>query len=159
MANDRVDYNDMSPNKLTFAKKHAVSSAAKVCDDDRRILRSFDEHTDEHGLTAMPLTVIQELSGLNHISFMCGFTRLVDREIVNVLKAGVLMINYGLVNRRNSSSIAIGSIDCQCNQCEPDQTYECDGCGLTTPYCFGADDKFFDYCDSCVFAMSEMGVN
>lgn len=144
-------------DKLTFAKKHTISSAANVCDDDRRILRSFDELTTPNGLTTTPLTVIQELSGLNHISFMCGFTRLVDREIINVLKAGVLMINYGLLNRK--LQISIGNRPCQCGECQLDQTYQCDGCGVTVPCCYGADDKFYDYCDDCVSAMSDLGVD
>jgi hypothetical protein len=148
----------MFPGQLTFAKKHAITSAVNVPNDDRRILRSLNEHTNEHGLTTDPLTVIQELSGLNYISFVCGFTRLVDREIINVLHAGVLMVNYGLLNRRIRSPVTVGIRPCQCAECEKDQVYQCDGCGLTCPYCCGSDDKFYDYCDYCVLAMWALGV-
>jgi hypothetical protein len=144
---------------LTFAKKHAISSAAKISEDMRAILRSLDELTDEHGLNNNPLTVVQELSGLSHISFMCGFTKLIKREIINILSAGTLIVNYGLLNRHNDRSIEIECRSCNCGECEPEQVYQCDGCGAIVAYCDGADDKFFEYCDRCVLAMSDLGVD
>jgi hypothetical protein len=170
----------MSQKYLTFAKKHAISSAAKISEDMRQILRSLDELTDEHGLNNNPLTVVQELSGLSHISFMCGFTKLIKQEIINILSAGTLIVNYGLLNRHNDRSIesvaghpkrrfggklppkssrpSIECRSCNCGECEPEQVYQCDGCGAIVAYCDGADDKFFEYCDRCVLAMSDLGI-
>lgn len=43
------------------------------------------------------------------------------------------------------------SPDCTCGECEiEDQYYQCDGCKRIVPWCFGAADKYFDYCDDCV---------
>lgn len=42
-------------------------------------------------------------------------------------------------------------MNCWCKQCEPGQTYECEGCQKEQPYCRGQDDGFFELCDDCWF--------
>ena len=46
--------------------------------------------------------------------------------------------------------------DCFCGFCdsgnndeEEDKYYECAECERIVPYCFGAGDRWFDYCDDC----------
>jgi hypothetical protein len=40
--------------------------------------------------------------------------------------------------------------NCQCGECEPAETFECAGCHREQPYCYGAADEFYPYCDDCV---------
>ena len=47
-------------------------------------------------------------------------------------------------------------VKCTCGECEPEnQYYQCEGCKRIVPWCFGAADKYFDYCDDCAAELSE----
>lgn len=44
----------------------------------------------------------------------------------------------------------VNEIKCTCGECEKEGNYYlCKGCNRLAPYCFGAADKYFDYCDDC----------
>jgi len=46
-------------------------------------------------------------------------------------------------------------VKCTCGECEQEnQYYECEGCKRIVPWCFGAADKYFDYCDDCAAKLS-----
>lgn len=45
-------------------------------------------------------------------------------------------------------------IGCFCGECEPGLTYQCAGCSRIVPYCYGADDELYDYCDHCAANIS-----
>lgn len=36
-----------------------------------------------------------------------------------------------------------------CDGCEAGDTFTCLGCKKLMPYCMGADDEYFDFCDNC----------
>ena len=44
-----------------------------------------------------------------------------------------------------------GFCDSQNNHEQEDKYYECAGCERIVPYCFGAGDRWFDYCDDCAY--------
>ena len=47
-------------------------------------------------------------------------------------------------------------VKCTCGECESEnQYYQCKGCKRIVPWCFGAADKYFDYCDDCAAELSE----
>ena len=46
-------------------------------------------------------------------------------------------------------------VKCFCDECEAEGNYyDCEGCKRTVPWCFGAADKYFDYCDDCASVLS-----
>jgi hypothetical protein len=46
-------------------------------------------------------------------------------------------------------------VECFCNTCaEEDNYYECEGCKRIVPYCFGASDRYYEYCDDCALYLS-----
>ena len=46
-------------------------------------------------------------------------------------------------------------VKCTCGECESEnQYYQCKGCKRIVPWCFGAADKYFDYCDDCAAKLS-----
>lgn len=61
------------------------------------------------------------------------------------------MFNTQIWNFRQSILAKIGKppMDCQCDYCEPEQTFACEGCLKKRAYCFGQDDDFFELCDDC----------
>ncbi len=46
---------------------------------------------------------------------------------------------------------------CFCGECAPEQTFRCEECMRQVPWCFGADDEFFELCDDC--AVKRMAAN
>lgn len=46
-------------------------------------------------------------------------------------------------------------VGCFCKECEPDDVYRCAGCKRLVPYCYGAADKYYDYCDQCAANLSD----
>ncbi len=41
-------------------------------------------------------------------------------------------------------------VQCFCGQCEAEgKYYQCKGCLRECPYCFGAADEYWEYCDDC----------
>lgn len=50
-------------------------------------------------------------------------------------------------------------VPCQCQECwEEDNHYQCDKCLRVVPFCFGADDGFFELCDDCAYVERSMSV-
>jgi len=43
-----------------------------------------------------------------------------------------------------------------CDGCEPGDVFRCGMCDRLMPWCMGAADIFFDWCDDCVAFYSEM---
>jgi len=44
---------------------------------------------------------------------------------------------------------------CVCNQCDNSASfYVCIGCKEDIPYCNGADDDLFDYCNDCAYKIN-----
>ena len=44
----------------------------------------------------------------------------------------------------------IKKIKCSCGEYKSEGNYYiCSGCNRLAPHCFGAADKYFDYCDDC----------
>ncbi len=60
-------------------------------------------------------------------------------------------INHGLEHVESIDSTPIAELDvpCFCNQCEPDDWYQCAECHRIVPNCFGADDDYYELCDDC----------
>ena len=46
-------------------------------------------------------------------------------------------------------------VPCFCGFCEQGQYYQYAGCLRGCAYCFGAADKYFDYCDDCYVELEE----
>ena len=47
-------------------------------------------------------------------------------------------------------------VKCSCGDCELEGNYYvCAGCKRTVPWCFGAADKYFDYCDDCAVRLAD----
>ena len=41
-------------------------------------------------------------------------------------------------------------VECFCDECKSENNYyECKGCSRTIPWCFGASDEWWEYCDNC----------
>jgi hypothetical protein len=66
-----------------------------------------------------------------------------------------------IINQRLFQKIATEPIPkCTCGDCEvEDRYYRCQGCKRTIYWCYGAADKYFDYCDRCVFELSQLNNN
>ena len=45
-----------------------------------------------------------------------------------------------------------------CDYCIEGNIYECELCKREVPYCFGASDNFFEYCDDCWFQADKLEV-
>ena len=58
------------------------------------------------------------------------------------------ILNDPLVNSSNCD------VPCFCGCCELDEYYQCAGCLRTVAYCFGASDKWYEYCDDCTFHLN-----
>ena len=44
----------------------------------------------------------------------------------------------------------MNQVSCTCGECEQEGNYYiCVGCKRSVPWCFGAADEYFDYCDDC----------
>ena len=55
--------------------------------------------------------------------------------------------------RRERDSVF--DLPCECNLCEPEQSFWCKGCRLeNVPYCLGQDDDYFDYCTPCWYQLT-----
>jgi hypothetical protein len=61
------------------------------------------------------------------------------------------MFSIKLWNFKQSILAKIGKppMDCQCDHCEPEETFACESCLKERAYCFGQDDDFFELCDDC----------
>jgi hypothetical protein len=46
-------------------------------------------------------------------------------------------------------------LPCQCGQCNNSMTFRCAKCDHDVPWCYGAADKYFSYCDDCAVAAME----
>lgn len=47
-------------------------------------------------------------------------------------------------------------VKCSCGDCEIENNYYvCASCKRTLPWCFGAADEYFDYCDDCAVKLTE----
>ena len=48
------------------------------------------------------------------------------------------------------------NVKCFCGECDSiDNYYECKLCKRTVPWCFGASDKYWEYCDDCAVKLFE----
>ena len=45
--------------------------------------------------------------------------------------------------------------NCFCDGCNPGDTFDCIQCHRLTPYCLGADDDCYNYCDYCAAKLPE----
>jgi hypothetical protein len=46
-------------------------------------------------------------------------------------------------------------VSCQCKTCTRLQKFQCSLCDRRVPYCYGAGDKYPDYCDDCAVETME----
>lgn len=47
-------------------------------------------------------------------------------------------------------------VKCFCGECESENNYyECKSCNRVVPWCFGASDKYWEYCDDCAVKLFE----
>jgi hypothetical protein len=67
--------------------------------------------------------------------------------------------NTQIWNFKQSILAKIGKppMDCQCDRCEPEQTFACESCLKERAYCFGQDDDFFELCDDCWYEQEGSG--
>lgn len=47
-------------------------------------------------------------------------------------------------------------VPCHCGECTEENTFECEECHRIVPWCFGADDNYFELCDSCAIKHIEV---
>ena len=46
---------------------------------------------------------------------------------------------------------------CFCGECQ-DNSYKCSGCSRIVPWCFGAGDNLYLYCDDCAATLYKAGI-
>ena len=46
-------------------------------------------------------------------------------------------------------------VACQCKTCDRSQKFRCELCDRLVPFCYGASDKYPDYCDDCACEAEE----
>lgn len=46
-------------------------------------------------------------------------------------------------------------VECFCGECDGEEKlyFECKKCKRALPYCYGASDEYYDYCDLCTYIL------
>lgn len=48
-------------------------------------------------------------------------------------------------------------VKCFCGECKSENNYyECRGCSRIVPWCFGASDEWWEYCDDCYCVINRL---